>query len=211
MENKGCQEGNTPDLHTAQLLLRKFTLEDLPAYYQLMKDPKVNRFLPWFPMESMEEAQEHLQKRYLHSYCHPVGFRYALCLQEDNIPIGYVNISNPDSYDLGYGLRKEHWGKGYTTQGVKAVVAQAKKMGIPYITATHDIDNPASGRVMEKIGMTYCYTYRELWQPKNKLVTYRLYQLNIDGNNERVYWRYWEKYPDHYIEQEVSSAKAAHV
>ena len=50
-----------------------------------------------------------------------------------------------------------------------------------YITATHDVNNPRSGRVMQAIGMRYCYSYEELWQPKNFPVIFRMYQLNLDG------------------------------
>lgn len=42
---------------------------------------------------------------------------------------------------------------------------------------------------MQKLGMQYMYTYQELWQPKNKIVYFRLYQLNID-KVDRVYEKY---------------------
>ena len=69
-----------------------------------------------------------------------------------------------------------------------------------YITATHDINNPRSGNVMKALGMRYRYSYQELWQPKNLLVTFRMYQLNFDHNDERVYKEYWNKYANHFIE-----------
>lgn len=78
-----------------------------------------------------------------------------------------------------------------------------KKENIPYITATHDIKNTRSGGVMKNVGMKYCYTYKEIWQPKNILVTFRMYQLNFDNNKNRVYKEYWDKYPEHFIEKDV--------
>lgn len=81
------------------------------------------------------------------------------------------------------------------------MIQQVKKDGIPYITATHDVKNPRSGNVMRAAGMQYQYSYEELWQPKNFLVVFRMYQLNLDGNDERVYKGYWNKYPNHFIEQ----------
>lgn len=71
---------------------------------------------------------------------------------------------------------------------------------MPFITATHDIKNPRSGEVMKKLGMIYQYSYEEQWQPKNIPVTFRMYQLNFDGQNDRVYKKYWEQYPVHFIE-----------
>ena len=47
---------------------------------------------------------------------------------------------------------------------------------------------------MKKIGMSYRYYYKEQWQPKNILVTFRMYQLNLDGI-ERTYTEYQKKYP----------------
>ena len=71
---------------------------------------------------------------------------------------------------------------------------------IPWITATHDVHNPRSGRVMQRLGMRYCYTYLEQWQPKDIPVHFRMYQLNLDGHEHRVYRRYWDMYPVHFVE-----------
>ena len=53
---------------------------------------------------------------------------------------------------------------------------------------------------MRKIGMKYCYSYVEQWQPKNIRVIFRMYQLNLDGMTDRVYTGYKENYPDYFIE-----------
>lgn len=89
--------------------------------------------------------------------------------KSDNIPIGYTKINIDESYDLGYGLKKEFWHKGIVFEACKAIVQQAKFDGIPYITATHDINNPRSGNVMKRLGMQYQYSYLEQWQPKTIL------------------------------------------
>lgn len=83
---------NTPEIRTSRLLLRRFTPEDAEAFYQIMSDKEVNTFLPWFPIQSLEEAAAFLQEKYLKSYEKPEGFRYAVCLLNENVPIGYVNI-----------------------------------------------------------------------------------------------------------------------
>lgn len=49
--------------------------------------------------------------------------------------------------------------------------------------------------------MDYRYSYRELWQPKNKWVTFRMYQLDIMGEKNDTYMGYWNEYPDHFIEE----------
>lgn len=192
---------NTPEIRTSRLLLRRFTPEDAEAFYQIMSDKEVNTFLPWFPMQSLEEAAAFLQEKYLKSYEKPEGFRYAVCFLNENVPIGYVNVDEGKSHDLGYGLRKEYWHQGIVTEVCLSLISLLKEAGISYITATHDRNNPRSGKVMKKIGMTYRHSYEEQWQPKNIRVTFRMYQLNLDGQEGRVYQEYWDKYPNHFIEE----------
>lgn len=51
--------------------------------------------------------------------------------------------------------------------------------------------------------MQYQYSYEEQWQPKDVLVTFRMYQLNLDGQNDRVYKEYWDKSSVHFKESEI--------
>lgn len=191
---------NSPPLETDRLILRPFSKEDLDALLAIYGDEEANRFLPWFPIRTKREAEQLFQEKYEKAYQGPRGFHYALCLKADNVPVGYVHVSMDDSHDLGYALRKDFWGQGIITEACQAVLARLKVDGLPYITATHDINNPASGQVMKKLGMKYQYSYKEFWQPKDSWVTFRLYQVNFDGRDDRVYRKYWEKYPDHFIE-----------
>lgn len=78
-----------------------------------------------------------------------------------------------------------------------------KADGIPYITATHDRRNPGSGGVMKNIRMKYQYSYEEQWQPKDILVTFRMYQLNLNGRKGQVYKKYWDDSKVHFIETEI--------
>lgn len=194
---------NTPKLETEKLILRKFTKDDLDALFLILKAEEVNKFLPWYPMKNLEETKRFYEEKYADVYSEPQGYAYAICLKSDNYPIGYIKVDMNDSYDLGYGLRKEFWHQGIVSEAAKAVAQQVKKDGIPYITATHDVNNPRSGAVMKRIGMEYKYSYEELWQPKNFLVTFRMYQLNLDGNKDRVYKKYWNAYEKHFVEENV--------
>lgn len=143
---------NTPTLETERLLLRKFTEKDLKAIYEIYSDRETNIFLPWFPLKTMEEAKTLYEQQYVRKYNRENGYNYAICFKEDNFPIGYVNTGTEASHDFGYGLRKEFWHRGIVTEAGKAVIGQLKKDGIPYITATHDVNNPRSGEVMKKRG-----------------------------------------------------------
>ena len=191
---------NTPAIETERLLLRRFRPEDIPALFSIYGDREVNTYLPWRPLASCQEAERLFENEYAVAYREPRGYRYAVCLKADDIPIGYVHVDPEGARDLGYALSRAFWHQGIAVEATRAAAAQAKRDGLPFITATHDVNNPRSGSVMRALGMRYQYTYREQWQPKDIPVTFRLYQLNLDGNETRVYWKYWERYAVHYIE-----------
>ena len=194
---------NTPTLNTQRLILRRFEDRDLEALYAIFSDEEVNTFLPWYPVKDRSEARAFYEERYAQAYRQERGYRYAICLKEDDVPIGYVNVSMDGGHDLGYGLLKEFWHRGIVSEAAAALIEQVRRDGMDFITATHDRNNPRSGSVMRRIGMKYCYSYEEQWQPKNFPVVFRMYQLNLDGQDDRVYREYWEKYPVHFIEDDI--------
>ena len=187
-------------LETERLILRKFTEEDLEALFLILKDEQVNTFLPWYPMKDLEETKKFYEERYAAKYGQPQAYAYAICLKSGNYPIGYINVDMEEHHDFGYGLRKEFWHQGIATEAGKAVIEQVRKDGLPYITATHDINNPRSGSVMQACGMTYCYSFEEQWQPKDFPVIFRMYQLNFCNNQGFVYKKYWNISSNHFVE-----------
>ena len=194
------QDGNTPTLTTQRLILKKFCETDLQAMFLLLGDKEINTFLDMLPLKNIEEAKTWLQEQYLEKYKNPEGYHYAVCLKEDNVPIGFVEVIEDGSNDIGYAFRKEVWHHEIATEAVKAVIERLKKDGLPFVTASHDVNNPHSGQVMKKVGMKYEYTYRDHWLPKDKIVDFRMYQLNLDDEKDRVYRGYWDNTTVHYIE-----------
>lgn len=189
-------------LRTERVVLRQFTPRDLDGLCAIHRDAEVNRFLPWKMLETIEQAREFYDRTYT---VQDGGYRYAICFEVEGQPIGYVHVKADESRDMGYGLRREFWNRGIVTEACRAVIGQLERDGVPYITATHDIDNAASGRVMQKLGMSYRYTYRELWQPKGLPVTFRMYQLNLDGNEGRTYEGYLKRHRENFVEVDLDS------
>lgn len=56
--------------------------------------------------------------------------------------------------ELGYWIARDHWGQGYATEAARAVLRIAHTLGHTRLTAGHFADNPASGRVLRKLGFT---------------------------------------------------------
>ncbi len=174
---------NTPTLETKRLLLRRFTDADLQDMFCIYSDPDVNTFLPWFPFETIEETKTYLHSNIYADYEKEIAYRYAIELKNTKQVVGYLSLTGIDAEkacgDLGYGLRQEFWGQGIIPEAASELLTLLKKNGFQYITATHDVNNPKSGRVMEKIGMTYQSSYDEQWQPKNFKVTFKLYRIDL--------------------------------
>lgn len=193
----------TPLLQTERLLLRRFFPEDVPALFLLLQDEEVNTFLPWFALKDMQEAETFYRERIAPEYEKPQARFYAVCLREDNVPIGYITVGAEESRDLGYALRRQFWHRGIMTEAGIEVLKELERAGIPYVTATHDVKNPKSGGVMRRLGLKYQYSYVEQWQPKDIPVTFRMYQRNLDGDPRHVFLKYWQTYPVHFIEKEL--------
>ena len=67
--------------------------------------------------------------------------------------IGCVGLaSDGDEVELGYWFGREHWNRGYATEAARAVLRLARTLGHRRIVAKHFTDNPASGRVLAKLG-----------------------------------------------------------
>lgn len=73
------------EIETKRLILRPFVKNDVTALFRIMSDAAVNRFLPLFPLKTIEEAENYLQEKYLNRYEAGVDFYYALCFKADNV------------------------------------------------------------------------------------------------------------------------------
>lgn len=202
MEGNMLIEESSPKLENERLILRRFEVEDLEDFYELYSNETVNTFIPMFPLTSKEEALEFMKDNYIKYYDQENTYRYAIVLKENKKVIGAANVSEGDSHDLGYLLLENYWNKGYASEAVMLIVDHLINIGIPYITSTHDVNNPASGKVMINCGLKYKYSYTEQWQPKDKEVNFRMYQLNVNQELEYVYMKYWNMYP-HFIEAQA--------
>ncbi len=71
--------------------------------------------------------------------------------------IGSVGLSRDgDDVQLGYWIGRPYWGRGYATEAARALLALARTLGHKRLFASHFVDNPASGRVLQKLG--FCPT-----------------------------------------------------
>lgn len=151
------------ELHTSRLILRKLTLDDIPDYYcRLGSSAAVTKYMLWQPHKDISESEASIQKalcRYAERKC----YRFGIALKEDNRIIGVIELlrfnEETNTCSFAYMLAETYWGKGYGTEALTEVFRFAfEEMEIEAITADHMAENPASGAVMQKCGMTYVRT-----------------------------------------------------
>ncbi len=134
-----------------RLLLRPIFCEDWPAIYQAINDAGVVRMLasaPWPYGE--QDARDFASLPF-----NPRQPRFALTLPGENGAelIGCVGMDRCDEgLELGYWIARPYWAQGFATEAGNAVIKLAHMMGETRLHAGHAVDNPASGRVLEKIG-----------------------------------------------------------
>lgn len=156
----------TRELTTARLTLRRFALEDAPhMFYNWQSDPEVCRYLTWPPYESVEQVEAFLKKNWLPDYEKPDSYVWAIELNEIEQPIGSIGVvdlkEEIGAVELGYCIGRRFWNKGYMTEALSAVIRFfLEEVGAGRVSAEHDVNNPGSGRVMQKSGMTYEGTLR---------------------------------------------------
>lgn len=140
---------------TERLILRQPIYGDAKLIFeQYACDLEVTKYLSWQPHKSIAQTNEYIDRCIL-AWKNKSAFPFVLIRQNDGRLIGMVEIRIDDrKADLGYVLSKSAWGRGYMPEAVKALVDWSFKQAKIYrVWAVCDIDNIASTRVMEKVGM----------------------------------------------------------
>ena len=152
------RHGGTKRLETERLVLRRFTVEDAPQMYaNWASDPVVTEFLTWPTHDSVEVTRQVLTS-WVEGYARPDAYNWALELKESGEVIGSLSVVRADDdiaeLELGWCMGRAYWGRGLMPEAAAAVVGYLfDEVGANRICAKHDVNNPKSGRVMEKIGM----------------------------------------------------------
>jgi RimJ/RimL family protein N-acetyltransferase len=144
----------TPVLLTQRLLLRPFEHEDAPALAELLNDPGVAMGICSAPLPF---TSLHASARILMIRAREVaGKDFAWAVENtDGTIIGTLGLSETSTgaLRLGYAYRRDHWGQGFGTEALGAVVEWASRhLRHADIYAEVFADNPASARILAKLG-----------------------------------------------------------
>ncbi len=156
-------------IRTQRLLLRPWREEDAGDLYKYAKDPDVGYPAGW-PAHSNEAHSLQIIRTVL-----SVPETYAVCLKEDERPIGCIGLQmgeatdmtdRDDECELGYWLGKPFWGEGIIPEAGAALLRHAfLDLGMGTVWCGHYHGNKKSRRVMEKLGFLYHHTTEGLELP----------------------------------------------
>ena len=170
-----------PILETQRLLLRPLTLADKEAIFDYASRPEAAKYVTWSPHQSVSDSQAFIEFA-LNQYEAGGVAPWGIVIKATNQLIGtidFVSWNQTHGYaEIGYVCSPDHWGKGYTPEAGKALLQFGfEKMGLTRIQARTFVENEASQRVLEKLGMAYEGTMRKAMKVKGKHWDLTMYSI----------------------------------
>jgi len=157
-------------LETEHLVLRRFTLDDIDDLVDLDSDPEVMRFINGGRPTPRDEIENEVLPAFLDYYEHSAGHGFWAAVEKSTERfVGWFHFRPAEGaengeVELGYRLRKSAWGKGYATEGSRALIDKGfTELGVQRVVASTMVVNVASRRVMEKAGLKFVRTFRQPW------------------------------------------------
>lgn len=180
----------TEPLHTDRLTLRPWTEEDAEALYEYARDPAVGPIAGWPPHKSVGESLAIIRSVFSSPEV------YAIVLKGTDRPIGCCGLTpapdiNPEYLgenegEIGYWLGVPHWGNGYITEAVNAIIGRCfDVLGLSALWICHADYNGRSRRVAEKCGFTYHHTEKDRLSPLGDTRTYICHRLSAADYRRR--------------------------
>ena len=172
-------------METNRLLLRPWRERDAEALFKYASNPDVGPRAGWPPHKTVKESKE-IIRTVFHN-----DTTWAIELKETGEPIGCIGYLPSDGCKIpardgeplvGYWIAKPYWNQGICTEALKMVVRHVcKSTSISSLISGHFVDNPASGRVMEKCGFVATgETYFDETQYQGEGKPIRVLRLEIE-------------------------------
>lgn len=156
----------TIQLETERLILRRFTEEDADQMFRnWASDDEVTKFLTWPTHKNVFMSLGYINFC-ISGYEELSFYQWGVELKETHELIGNISVvkvmEELERLELGYAIGRKYWGNGYTAEAAEKIIEVLfTEVGAKSIAARHDVSNPNSGRVMQKIGMKYEGTLRQ--------------------------------------------------
>jgi RimJ/RimL family protein N-acetyltransferase len=157
-------------LETGRLILRRFTGDDVDLLVELDADPEVMRYINGGEPTSRAEVVDEVLPAFLEYYERYPGYGFWAAVEKSTGEfLGWFHFRPKeggfaDEPELGYRLLRSAWGKGYATEGSRALIDKGfAEFGVQRVFAETMAVNTASRRVMEKSGLRFVRAYHAEW------------------------------------------------
>jgi RimJ/RimL family protein N-acetyltransferase len=148
-----------PTLETERLILRPFTLVDAPEVQRAAGERAIADTTLNIPHPYPDGAAEQWIAGHAAGFAYGVLATFAIVTRSDGRLVGAIGLVVEPAHaraELGYWIAVSYWGRGYATEAARAVIAFGfDALGLHRIQAQYLTRNPASGRVMQKVGMRF--------------------------------------------------------
>jgi RimJ/RimL family protein N-acetyltransferase len=144
-------------LETKRLVLRAPALFDVDRIVPLASDYDVAKNLSRMPHPYFEYHAREFVENAAKGRAEGTDYNFAITRRDDDAYLGGIGVHKRDrgAFEFGYWLGKPYWRQGYATEAARRIVAFAfMELRLDSLIAGHFHDNPASGRVLEKLGCT---------------------------------------------------------
>lgn len=144
-----------PVIETERLILSRLEEKDIPFIVEFLQHRIYSDLTSNIPYPYTENDAKFWLKMSKEAFDSKTGFTFGIRNKEEQL-IGAIGLHDreDDKAELGYWIAIPYWNKGYVTEAARAVINFGfKDLEINKIYATHFLHNPASGKIMEKIGM----------------------------------------------------------
>ena len=148
-----------PSIETARLILRPFRLSDARVVQSLAGERDIADTTLHIPHPYEDGMAEEWIAGQPSAFKEGSAVTFAMVLRDEDSLVGAIGLRvdrDSDKADLGYWVGKPFWNRGYATEAARALLNFGfDELRLNRIRAAHLARNPASGRVMEKVGMLY--------------------------------------------------------
>lgn len=156
----------TKTLETERLILRKFRLSDAEDMFSnWASNSNVTKHLIWQPYKNIQDVKAYI-KSCIEDYEKKDNYNWIIEYKENGQAVGSISVVQVMEHTrctvIGYCIGEDYWHKGITAEAFRRIIKFLfEEVGVNRIESTHDVNNPNSGRVMEKCGLKYEGTLRQ--------------------------------------------------
>lgn len=172
-----------PVLHTERLDLRQVLLDDADLIYAFNSDIEALRHIARDPFDEVDQAAARAAT-FRSDYLEHKALWWTFVLRDNGTPVGYGGLFGIDAdtsaAEVGYGLVRDHWGRGYAGEAVAAMVSYGiGTMRLHRIHARVHPGNAASEKILENLGFLKEGVLRDVEYARSQYFDMSIYGLII--------------------------------